>query len=751
MGFPIFAKLSFSSPGVEANLTRVSKSFGKLRKNVKSLGTGVNNLGQGFKGLGLATAPALAGVALATKTFAGFEKQMSIVRSLTGEISEEAFAAMSAEAKRLGATTAFSAKEAAEGLQFLALAGFDTEEQIGSLESVLSLAAAGSLELGAASDIATDSLSALSPAFADPSKKVENLTALVDKFALVQSKTNTNVLQLGEAVKFGGGTLAGFGVDLNEIVASLGALADSGLKGSIGGTAVTNMFNKLLKPSSNAKKIIEELGITMTDSAGAILPIPDLMDNLIAGLDKVKGPAKRSQSAIELFGVRGIRAFNALKNKGSANLRVLIDQIEGASEGIGAAQRQAEQRLDNLAGAFTKLKSATEGVLIEIGALFAKFFRKPIEQAAELISGFAQAFQIAGGQISSTSKAGQLFFKQFGPERGQKLIDFVTGFTEGFQEAKTTIVSVFKTVANAFLSFRKESGMSTADIGKLVAKVLTFGAVIAPIMGAVIAGLFVLGPVLTGIGGAITIVTSGIGILLNILGIVGGVLGAVFSGIAAIVTGIGFIKVAIIAVAAALVGGLIGGFVNLFNKFDEVKTAFTTGFVPGMLAVGKAFADGFLNVLLFPFRKVKQAFLATKSFLGFGGKAEGAVPTPGAPALNRISPEAIPTGLAGKGDASLATAAIGAALEAGSANAAATQKSAVLSPIPQMSVIQETGKGGPSSINANFTIELDGEAIGRKQSEIQLENNERLGIDTSPGERALALRGKSALTRGRVK
>ena len=272
MAFKFNAILKFNGDGAKRQLGKASKGFKQMTNSIKKANQGIAKMGQGFKGLALAGAPLTAGVALATKEFADFEKQMSVVKSLTDGITKDQFAAMTAEAKRLGASTSFSAKEAAQGLEFLALAGFNSEQQIGSLQSVLNLAAAGSLDLGTASDIATDSLSALGPALDKNRGKVKNLATLTDKFAFIQSKTNTNVVQLGEAIKFGGSTLAAAGVPLNDILVSMGALANAGLKGSIGGTALTNAFNKMAKPTSKAKALLEEHNIVTEDAAGNFLP-----------------------------------------------------------------------------------------------------------------------------------------------------------------------------------------------------------------------------------------------------------------------------------------------------------------------------------------------------------------------------------------------------------------------------------------------------------------------------------------------
>lgn len=796
MGFPIFATLSFSAPGVTATLDNTRQAFGKLKGEVKSLNESLGKIGEGIKGATLATAPMAAGVALATKTFAGFEQQMSIVRSLTGNISNQVFGEMNAEAKRLGATTSFSALQAAQGFQFLALAGFNAQDQIGSLESVLNLAAAGSLDLGLASDIATDSLSALAPAFDDPAKKVENLSNLVNKFALIQSKTNTNVQQLGEAVKYGGGTLASFGVPLDEIIASMGALANAGLKGSMGGTSLMNMFNQIISPTEKAKQIMSELGISVADANGKLLPIPKLVEHLTTSLNKIKSPTQKAEAAVELFGIRGIRAFNSLENEGSASLQKLIDMSAGASQGMGSAMEQAKIRLDNLAGTFDMWTSAVEGVLIEIGALFAGFIRGPIQLVADNIGFIAQAFQIATGQVKEGTKAYEAFFSATGAEKGQAMLDFVNGFIDGFNEAKTTIVNTFRVVSATFNDFFGSTGMTTKEVGKLVSKILIFGAIAAPILATVATALFALGPILSGLSGTIGLITSSFGILkasvmigvnlLSTFGLTGaaiftkvgafmkaaglamsiwgstfsGFLGALFGGFAklsiifgAVFTKIGAIGAAIfslkalaIGAIAGIVAGVVGGFVNVFNKFEEIKAAFRDGFIPGMLKLGTVFAEGFWAVISWPFKKAAGLMSKIGGFLGFGGESQtpGIVPTPGAtqPGQTNLAPTTTAA-------PQIVNSSSGIETDVRGAQAAAAQQTGLVTSAPPQTVIQQAASQASSSeIKVESKLIVDGEVLARAVSRKQVENAERKGVNLSPGEKAMMLRKGATAIKG---
>lgn len=557
MSFPINALLNFRAPGVQQNLSRINRSFNRLKMTVGKAGAQLNAVGTGIRSAAIATAPVVGAVGLATKAFADFESQMSIVKSLTKGVTEKEFKNLNAEAKHLGATTVFTARQAGQGLEYLAKASFTAEEQIGSLRTVLDLAAAGSLELGDASDILTDSLSALSPAMDKQAGRVKNLAVLGDMFALVQSETNTNVQQLGEAVKYGGQSLASFGVQLPDIIASIGALANAGLKGSMGGTSLMNMFNKLVKPTGQAGKFIKKYGISLTDATGKMRRAPIVIDEFVQALANTPDEAERSAVAIELFGIRGLRAFNSMKNEGIKSITGLSDRLV---DSVGESSRQAAVRVDNLKGAFTRFFSGASGAAIEVGGIFGKYIRNPIEKAAKLLSGVATAFQLVTGQIEESSKYGKEFFKNFGPDRSQQILDFVSGFLEGMDEIKNTLKIVMD-YAKDFVSGFTDAGTSMKDVGKLVAKIVAGMIIAMPILVSIAAGFFVLGPIITGVWSLIGLIGSAFTIMYSIAQIV-------FSAIAAIVTATSLPFLAIIAVIAA-----VG--IALYIFWDDVVEIFT--------------------------------------------------------------------------------------------------------------------------------------------------------------------------------
>lgn len=188
----------------------------------------------------------------AVETGANFDKSMSQVAATMGKSVDEV-ADLRAFAQEMGRTTAFSATDSADALNYMALAGYDAETSMAMLPNVLNLASAGGMELALASDMITDSQSALG-------LSLDETTLLVDKMAKASSKSNTSVSQLGDAILTVGGTAKKLKGGTTELATVLGILADNGIKGSEGGTALRNIMNSLISPTEDAIAMLDQMG-----------------------------------------------------------------------------------------------------------------------------------------------------------------------------------------------------------------------------------------------------------------------------------------------------------------------------------------------------------------------------------------------------------------------------------------------------------------------------------------------------------
>ena len=302
----------------------------------------------GATGAGLAIAALGKGLWSASGPAREFEKTMSSVQAIMQPTKDE-FVSLGDEAKRLGATTSFTATQSAEAYVKLGQAGLTASESLGALEPTLNAAAAGGLSLASAADIGTNIMSGMG-------LEVTDLDHVMDALAKTSTSTNTDITGLGNAFKYGGAVAKSSGLTFDETTAILGALADAGLKGSSAGTALSNALIKMQKPGEKAKRIMDAANLTFVDTDGKLRPLPDIIDDVaVAGLTTAE--------KIELFGQRGLRAMSALDEKGSAELRSLTGAITNSD---GAAKAMADTMLNNVGGSVTKFQSAIEGLQIAL-------------------------------------------------------------------------------------------------------------------------------------------------------------------------------------------------------------------------------------------------------------------------------------------------------------------------------------------------------------------------------------------------
>ena len=341
-------ELSANIAKFEAAMGKAAKHMARTQRSFAKFGSQATAAGQALS-VGL-TAPLVAVGALSAKSFLNFEQGMNKVAAVSGATEAE-MAELTAIAKDLGATTSFSAAQAAEGLGFLAQAGFDATEAGRALPGVLQLAAAGGIELAAAADIATNVL-------AGYGLEVDQLARVNDVLAKASISTNTNVQQLGESFKFSGAVASSAGISFEEAGAAMALMGNAGIQAEMAGTSLQQAIFRLVKPTNEAAGVMEKLGIHGTDAHGRLLPLDQIVEQL-------EPHFKNTAAMATIFGSRAIKGMGALVAEGSDKLRALTTELEHAG---GTAQEVADKKLAGLTGAWTRLQSATEGVFIEIGS-----------------------------------------------------------------------------------------------------------------------------------------------------------------------------------------------------------------------------------------------------------------------------------------------------------------------------------------------------------------------------------------------
>ncbi len=342
------------------------QKIGQVGDKLQAVGDKVSGVGETLTKS--VTAPVVGLGTAAVATAANFESSMSQVQATMG-ITKDAMSmvngesvntmdTLSALAKQMGSETAFSASECAEALNYLALAGYDTQEMCDTLPTVLNLAAAGGIDLASASDMVTDAMSALGMG-------TDEATTMVDQMAKTSSTTNTSVAQLGDAILTIGATAKSVKGGTAELNTALGILANNGIKGAEGGTHLRNVILSLQNPTDKAAACMEQLGVDVYDSEGNMRSLNDVLGDLNTSMDGMTS-AEKSNIIATIFNKTDLAAVNALLANTGESWDTLQQSI---TESGGAAQQMADTQLDNLQGQLTILKSALEGLAISIGEL----------------------------------------------------------------------------------------------------------------------------------------------------------------------------------------------------------------------------------------------------------------------------------------------------------------------------------------------------------------------------------------------
>lgn len=291
-----------------------------------------------------------------TETFANFEQNMANVRATIGDLSDKDFEKLNNTAKTAGREIGLFAADSADALNYMALAGFNVDESIGALPSVLTLSKAGGMDLAQTSDMVTDSMTALG-------LTVDDLSSLTDQMAKTSQKSNTEIDQLGSAILTVGKVAADAGFDTVELNAQLGILADSGSKGAQGGTELRNVLMNLLTPNEKVSKLLKELNVQTTDAEGNFLPLNTVLLDL---KDNMGDFTQSQQAAIRgmIAGKENSKALGILLAGAGERYEELTGFIEDSD---GAAKEMADTQNNTLKGALQGLKVEMEAVMIGIG------------------------------------------------------------------------------------------------------------------------------------------------------------------------------------------------------------------------------------------------------------------------------------------------------------------------------------------------------------------------------------------------
>lgn len=323
------------------------------------------------------TMPLAAVGGIATKTGSDFEAGMSKVGAVSGASAKD-MEKLEAKAREMGATTVFSAKEASDAFYYMSLAGWDAADMMDGISGVMDLAAASGEDLALVSDIVTDGLTAFGLSAKESSR-------MADVLAAASANANTDVAGLGQAFSYVAPVAGTFGYTMEDTAKAIGLMANAGIKSTKAGTALRTMMTNLSKPTKQAKKQMDKLGISITDADGNMKSFDVVMKDLRKSFGKLS-KEQQAQAASTIFGKEAMSGALAIIN---ASEKDYNDLTKAINESEGAAKEMAEVMQDNLQGSLKELKSMVEDLFIEMYKNLKPTLESVIDSAKNLTKWFS--------------------------------------------------------------------------------------------------------------------------------------------------------------------------------------------------------------------------------------------------------------------------------------------------------------------------------------------------------------------------
>ena len=441
----------------------------------KGFQSGIDGIGsiaeKGLKATGAilaGTATAIGAIGAASvKVGSDFEASMSKVAAISGATGDD-LKALTDKAKEMGATTKFSASESADALQYMAMAGWKTDDMLNGLEGIMNLAAASGEDLATTSDIVTDALTAFG-------LSAEDSTHFADVLAQASSNANTNVGMMGETFKYVAPVAGALGYTAEDTALAIGLMANSGIKASQAGTSLRSIMSRMAKPTKEVQGAMDKLGVSLTDSNGNMKSLNEVMGDLrngFAGLSE----AEAAEMAAALGGQEAMSGLLAIVNASDDDFDKLSDAIYSCD---GAAKRMADTMNDNLQGQITILKSGLEGLGISLYENMEAPLKEVVKEAQNMVQQLQDAFD-NGGLDEVVSTVGDIFAQivEKAASAAPDLIDvasdmiqsFLTGINNNLPEIASAGVGIVTSLGSALI---ENTGLLWSTGVALLAEVLS--------------------------------------------------------------------------------------------------------------------------------------------------------------------------------------------------------------------------------------------------------------------------------------
>ncbi len=562
----------------------------------------------------------------------GFDEEMSNVQALTRlDKNDSQLAALRAQAKKLGAETAFTTRDAASGQAFLAMAGFTPDAIRDALPGVLNMALAGGMDLGASADIGSNILSQFSLDAGEMDRVSDVLTGTF-------TRTNTTLSSLGETMKVVGPVAAGLGVNLEEAAAMTGTLARVGIRGSEAGTAMRRALSRLASPTTAAKKALKELGVETADASGKMRRPFDILLDLQKKASRF-GDVDQISFFKDIAGEEGFTSLQSLVNgAGDGYLQSLYEQIAQAHKNQ-EANTVAKVKTNNLGGDLKELDSAWEAFRISVAETVDGPLRRLTQGLSHVIGNIkswveenprlAKTLFVAGGvALALTAAVGGLSLAAgslLGPlaklRLGFALLSGGSGIGGTLSAFRAMSVVGGSSLAKfsgwriVFGSISTHASAMVKSIGKIGGRLAALTGVLAPVRGALLAAFTspgaALGSLVKGIGGLAFRLTG----LPALFGVAKAGIAALGGGLSLLLSPIGLLGAAFVA-AAVLIwkywgpikAFFAGVFTGLMQGLAPLRAAFA-GFAPvfGLIADGVKRVWNWFKKLLAPVEQSRES------------------------------------------------------------------------------------------------------------------------------------------------
>lgn len=374
-------KLKDDVQNAKAQMTQVGEDSGSALNRLAETGKKMQDVGKTLTKY--VTAPIIGLATAAVMTASSFDDAMAKVKAISGATGED-FDRLADQARELGATTRYTAREAAASMESLARAGFSVDEILDTMPGLLDLAAAGALDLDLAATITADSLRAFG-------EEADQAGRFADVLALAAARSNTDVRGLGEAFSYGAPAAAAAGMTLEQTAAIMSALADAGIKSTRAGTTFEATLRDIRDKSKEGSIAVDMMAYGLENFAIRTYDAEGNMRDMLSIMADVEEATKgmtveeRNHAMAQIFSTVSMRAANIIMSRGTENIRALENELMNAS---GSAEEMADVMLDTLGGSIIILKSAIEGLMIEFGEVMVPTIRTVAEALTRLTEWF---------------------------------------------------------------------------------------------------------------------------------------------------------------------------------------------------------------------------------------------------------------------------------------------------------------------------------------------------------------------------